>query len=42
MTIDDELILKLTQPDDSGKIPLHTIVKYKDNKLQIEEMIIYR
>ena len=42
MTIDDELILKLTQPDDSGKIPLHTIVKSKDIMLQIEELILYR
>jgi len=42
MTIDDELMLKLTQPDDSGKVPLHTIVKIKEIIFQIEERVLYR
>jgi len=37
MTIHDELIYDLTQPDKEGKIPLHEIVKKKDTVFKLEE-----
>ena len=39
MTIHDELILALTQPNEEGNVPLHDIVRTNDIAFTLEEPI---
>ena len=39
MTIHDELVLALTNPDEKGKVPLSKIVKSSDISVKLEELV---